>query len=294
MPPSLRHPIPFLAGSKAKEGSRLHSAALRSCIPMRGNMVQCTPSLRRLYLDFTNFGQPRGQRCCALSLPSPDRKLEKTPAHLQTFAHRSGTQSPGAHYRGVEEWRLFPTTLHLSSQMTRGRSASFTVEWLPHSERAVLSSPPPPPSHPYHLRRRAKPAWERGPTCAAWRTARPACPGQGASWLSSLPHRSPAPTFPPEQPRSRGGFARRRGSWEQEQNGRGGGGGEVRGALGVPLPRPELAILFRPQSRDGHSNSCLASLPPARRMNEGEKPFPPPPPHFRSLRASVTSAQQFH
>ena len=72
------------------------------------------------------------------------------------------------------------------SEWGGGGAASFTVEWFPHCESPAR----PPHSHPYQLRRAAKPAWEMGPTCRAWRIARPDCRGLEAFWLL------PSPTFP--------------------------------------------------------------------------------------------------
>ena len=112
-------------------------------------------------------------------LPRQSINLNKP---LRIFTHSPTAAARSLQARTSEvlnSERLCPSALKFPSQLTggggRGESSSFTAEWFPHCKREVVSSPPPPYSHPYQLRRQAKPAWEMGPTCAAWRIAQPDC-----------------------------------------------------------------------------------------------------------------------
>lgn len=138
-------PAPLFSGSKAQVRNHLYSAALRQCIPMRGNMVQCTHSPRRLYENFANFRQPRGQGRLHFLFPHQTVNLNKPAC---TFKHSPITpaRTRQAHTcEGRRRGRLaFPQRAARSFPDDPGCSVSFTVEWFSHCEREVVASPPAP------------------------------------------------------------------------------------------------------------------------------------------------------
>lgn len=86
-----------------------------------------------------------------------------------------------------------------------GCSASFTVEWFPLREGGNLLPPSPliPTDSAAEPSQRGK--WVR--RVLHGEQSSQATVGPGNLALCSLPHQSPAPTFPPEQPRNGSSFA---------------------------------------------------------------------------------------
>lgn len=126
-------PDPHFSGSKAEVRNHLYSAALRQCIPIRGNMVQCTHSLRRLYENFANFRQPRGHGRLHFLFPQQTINLNKP---VCTFKHSPITPARTRQAHTCEGRRsgraAFPQRAAHFFPDDPGCSVSFTVEWFSH------------------------------------------------------------------------------------------------------------------------------------------------------------------
>ncbi|XP_017382732.1 uncharacterized protein LOC108303421 [Cebus imitator] len=262
-------------------------------------MVQCTHCPRRLTKILQTSGSRVGRNAVHSLFPLQTINLNKPlriSKHL--FALGSGPHSPGAHLPGAgggcEGVGGFSPARCTFLPGRIGRcSASFTVEWFPLGEREEVSSPPSSlsflPTSP-----RSPAGVGNGSDVCCMESSEDRLRGPG-SLLAVLP----PPSVPGSDLSARGAKKWRRLRptalfWASKRNGRGRGTGEVRGALGAPWRRLELPVLFLPLSSSAPCLGADTLLSPAQRMNGREKQFPPPPPHFRSLRASVTSAQQFH